>query len=129
MRVLRVFALCLVGAVSVSLFCLCLGAAESQPPAAKTPDLQQRVAALEEKVTQLEKKLDQVSSDHLLTVPPAIAPPYGTPRAPAAPLAPGVQLPPQAPQLPPGVPSNAIPRQFNGQTYYIVPLTKDVPSK
>jgi hypothetical protein len=121
MRAIRVCIVVTTGIAAISLLYASLGAAESQPAAAKTPDLQQRVAALEEKVAQLEKKLDQF--------PSTIAPPNGAPRAPTAPLPPGTQLPQQTPQLPPGVPPNAVPREFNGQTYYIVPLTKGTPKK
>jgi len=120
MRAIRVGVVCSAGASAVALLCVCLGAAENQPSAAKAPDLQQRVATLEEKVAQLEKKLNRVAipPNYPLTVPPSVAPPatptpQGTPRLPAL------------PQVPPGVPPNAVPREFNGQTYYIVPLTKE----
>ena len=125
MRSLRVRALSAVGVLAVTLVCAYLIAAESQPTPAKTPDLQQRVAALEEKVAQLEKKLEQVPPGYLLGAPPAATPLYVPRRAPSAPQAqPGapLQAPPQAP---PGIPRNAVPQEFNGQTYYIVPLTKD----
>jgi hypothetical protein len=113
MRALRVCVVCSAGAIAAALLCAYLNAAEGQPAAAKTPDLQQRVAALEEKVAQLEKKLSQIPPGYLPTVPPAVAAPNGTPRVPTA------------PQLPPGIPPHAVPREFNGQTYYIVPLTKE----
>src|SRR5262245_56574182 len=100
MRALRVCIVATTGIAAISLLCVYLGAAESQPAAAKTPDLQQRVATLEEKVAQLEEKLAQI--------PLVLAQPYGAPRAPTAPLPPGVQLPTPAPQLPPGVPPNAV---------------------
>ena len=113
MRSLRVCVFCSAGAIAVALLCAYLNAAESQPAAANAPDLQQRVAALEEKVAQLEKKLSQIRPGYLPTVPPAIAAPNGAPLVPAA------------PQLPPGIAPHAVPREFNGQTYYIVPLAKE----
>jgi hypothetical protein len=113
MRSFRVCIVCSAGAIAVVLLCAFLNAAESQPAATKAPDLQQRVAALEEKVAQLEKKLSQVPPGYLPTVPPAAAAPNGTPLVPAV------------PQLPPGIPPRSVPREFNGQTYYIVPLAKE----
>ena len=112
MRALRVCVVCSAGAIAAALFCAYLSAAEG-PAAAKTPDLQQRVATLEEKVAQLERRLNQVPPAYLPTVPPAV-------------VAPGEHaIVPTMPQLPPGVPPNATPREFNGQTYYIVPLSKE----
>jgi hypothetical protein len=124
MRALRVCAFCVVGVAAATLVCAYLIAAESQPAPAKTPDLQQRVTALEETVAQLEKKLDQISAGYLRTVPPGVALPHGSPRFLTAP-----QATPDAPlvapsQAPPGIPPNAVPHVFNGQTYYILPLTK-----
>jgi hypothetical protein len=113
MRALRATVLCSAGVAAVSLMFVCLRAAECQPAAAKTPDLQQRVATLEEKVAQLEKKLDQISPGYLLSVPPVAAAPFGSSRVPTA------------PQVPSGIPPHAVPREFNGQTYYIVPLAKE----
>jgi hypothetical protein len=113
MRNLRVGVVCSVGAIAAALLCAYLNAAESQPAAANAPDLQQRVAALEEKVAQLEKKLSQVPPGYLPTVPPAVAAPKGAP------------LVPTAPQLRPSIPPHSVPREFNGQTYYIVPLAKE----
>lgn len=124
MRALRVRAFCAVGVVTATLVCAYLVAAESQPAAAKSPDLQQRVASLEEKVAQLEKKLDQLSSGYLRTVPPAVALPHGSPRFLTAPQAtPDAPLTAPMPNSP-GIPPNAVPHEFNGQTYYIMPLTK-----
>jgi hypothetical protein len=113
MRTLRVSVFCSAGAIAVALLGAYLNAAESQPGAASAPDLQQRVRALEEKVAQLEKKLSQIPPGYLPTVPPAARAPNGTP------------LVPTVPQLPPGIPPHSVPREFNGQTYYIVPLAKE----
>ena len=108
--------------------CVYLVAAENSPPAAKAPDLAQRVVELEAKVAQLKKKIEQLSSPPLLNSPPAMTPRFLPPRATvAAPVQPGAEAVPApvAPELPPGVPPNATPREFNGQTYYIVPLAKE----
>jgi hypothetical protein len=94
-----------------------LGAAESQSPGTKPMDLEKRVAALEEKVAQLEKKLDQLAHASLPAVPPtATAPQPYLPNSPQT---------LSAPPIPPTVPPNAVPREFNGQTYYILPLGKE----
>jgi hypothetical protein len=125
MRALRFRVVRTVGVVATTLVCAYLIAAESKPTAAKTPDLQQRVAALEDKAAQLEKKLEQVQQGYVLAVPPTATPPQVAPRVPNAPQAtPGAPLP-AIPPTPPGVPPNAVPREFNGQTYYIVPLAKE----
>ena len=133
MRAVRACILGGVGVAAVSFVGAWLGAAETKPTPAKSPDVDQRVKALEEKVAELEKKLEHLSSALLPSNPPAVAPRYGAPRAPIAPpVPPGAQVaptPPPALELPPGVPPNAIPREFNGQTYYIVPLTKEAPRK
>lgn len=118
MRALRVCVFCTVGIVAATLVCAYLVAAESQPAAAKTPDLQQRVTMLEEKVAHLEKQLAEQSQQGYLvpvlpTAPLGVAPPVGTRPAPVA------------PQAPPGIPPNAVPHTFNGQTFYIVPLGKE----
>jgi hypothetical protein len=108
---------CAVGIVAATLVCAYLLAAESQPAAAKTPDLLQRVTTLEEKVARLEKQLaDQSEQGYQFRL---------SPRAPRA-VAPSVGAPtPEAPQAPPGIPPNSTPQVFNGQTYYIVPLGKE----
>jgi hypothetical protein len=111
MRASRFCVVCLTGAIVA--VCAYLYAAEGQTAAAKAPDMQQRVATLEEKVALLERKLNQAPTSYLPTVPPAVAPRAGSPIVPVT------------PQLPPGVPPNATPREFNGQTYYIVPLSKE----
>jgi hypothetical protein len=54
MRAVRALVIGSTGVATATLLCVCLGAAESQPSPAKTPDLSQRVATLEEKVAQLE---------------------------------------------------------------------------
>jgi hypothetical protein len=113
MRVFRACILCLVGAGIVSVYCLCLGAAESQPPAAQSPNLLQRVSVLEAKVAQLEKKLAEQPPPAYPIVPPG------------AMVAPGLTPAQPAPQSPPGVPRNAVPHTYNGQSFYIVPLGKD----
>ena len=113
MRNFRAYIACSAGAIAVALLCAYLNAAESQPAAPSAPDLQQRVMALEKKVAQLEKKLSEIPPGYLPTVPPAAAAPNGTP------------LVPTVPQLPPGIPPHSVPREFNGQTYYIVPLAKE----
>jgi hypothetical protein len=118
MRALRVCAVCTAGVVAGTLAGVYLIAAENQPAAAKAPDLQQRVTTLEEKVARLEKQLvEQSQQGYLLTVPPTatpgVAPPLGGRPAPAV------------PQMTPDVPPKGIPRIFNGQTYYIVPLGKE----
>jgi hypothetical protein len=113
MRVLRVCILAFISVATASVFCLYLRAAENQPPAAKSPGLSQRVAALEEKVAQLEKKLAAVTQ-----------PGYPVP-APSAPVPPGAIPAQPLPQAAPSIPPNAVPHTFNGQTYYIVPLGKE----
>jgi hypothetical protein len=113
MSALRPLSLAFVGVVGVALLCAYLFAAESPTPAVKVPDLTQRVATLEERVARLEK---------LLVERPAPANPLVAPQAPYAPPTPTPAQP--MPQLTPSVPRNAVPFDFNGQTYYIVPLTQ-----
>src|SRR4051794_38661795 len=90
-----------VGCTVFTVFCVYLGAAESQPAVAKAPDLSQRVAVLEEKVAQLEKRLAEQ---------PVPAYPIAPPGAMGMP---GLKQAQPIPQVPPGVPHT-----FNGQTFY-----------
>ncbi len=149
MRAIRAGILSGVGLAIVLLVSMWLGAAETKPASAKMPDVDQRVKALEEKVAELEKKLEQVSSALQSSDPLALAPRFEAPRAPIAPpVPPGALLaptplpvpdglpkvqvapaPPPDAELPPGVPPDALPREFNGRTYYIVPLTEGAPHK
>lgn len=105
MRVLPACVLGFIGCTVATSYCVYLGAAESQPPAAKVPDLSQRVAVLEEKVAQLEKRLAEQPLPAYPMVPPDT---MGMPGLkPGQPTAPGV------------------PHTFNGQTFYIMPLGKE----
>ncbi len=116
------------GACGLVALRLCL-AAERSPSGELPAALAQRVKSLEEKVAQLEKKLEeQIARSY--PVPPQ--PPSGVlPRVapPAAPQAPGPAAPQAAPLVVPPVPPvevpNGEPFQFNGHTYYIMPLGKD----
>jgi outer membrane murein-binding lipoprotein Lpp len=116
MRAIRVCVVGLTGIVFASFLCVYLGAAESQPNTAKPSDLEKRVATLEDKVAQLEKRLDQLTNAALLAVPPAATAPQpllrDAPRLPAP------------SDIPSTLPPSAVPREFNGRTYYIVPLGK-----
>jgi hypothetical protein len=118
MSALRPFTLGSVGVVGAALLCAYLFAAESPTPAVKVPDLSQRVATLEERVARLEK---------LLAERPAPGTPLVAPQSPYAPPTPQPAQP--MPQFTPSLPRNAVPFDFNGQTYYIVPLAKEAPSK
>ena len=117
MRAARVWVAGLSGVVAAAMLSMHLCAAESQSPVAKPTNLEERVATLEEEVTQLEKKLDQLAHASLPAVPPMATTPQ-----PYLPKSPRI-LP--APQIPLTVPPNAVPRDFNGQTYYIVPLGQE----
>jgi hypothetical protein len=105
MRISRACFLAFIGCTVAALFCMYLGAAESQPPAAKALDVLQRVAVLEEKVAQLEKRIAEQPLPAYPIVPPGAT---GVPG-----------LKPVQP-VPPGVPHT-----FNGQTFYIMPLGKE----
>jgi hypothetical protein len=118
MRTTRVCVIGLVGIAVFSALSVYLGAAESQPAVAKPIDLEKRVSVLEERVAQLERQLDQVTHPSSPLVLPPVALPQQAPR-----FAP--QASATAPQAAPTVPPNAVPREFNGQTYYIVPLGKE----
>lgn len=112
MSAARPFILCSAGVVGITLLGVYLNAAESPTPAVRAPDLSQRVTTLEERVVRLEKLLADRAPGS-----PLVAPPTPTP-------APGPPVPTQ-PQLTPGLPRNAVPFEFNGGTYYIVPLAKE----
>jgi hypothetical protein len=115
MRVSRACVLGFMGLSVATLFCVYLRGAESQTPAAKAPDLLQRVAVLEERVAQLEKRLAEQPLPAYPIAPPAAT---GVPGSrPARPV-------PQGPPVPPGVP-----HLFNGQTFYITPLGKEAARK
>jgi hypothetical protein len=121
MSALRPFTLGSVGVVGAALLCAYLFAAESPTPAVKVPDLSQRVATLEERVARLEK---------LLAERPALGTPLVAPQSPYAPPTPPTPQPAQPmPQLTPSLPRNAVPFDFNGQTYYIVPLAQQAAQK
>jgi hypothetical protein len=124
MRVSRPFVICCVAIGTLILIGGQFGKAENQEKAAKAPDLAQRVVALEEKVARLEKLLAQAPLfGYPLPVPPTA--PRAAPQI-APPTSPPGAIPAQpTPQLPPGVPPNAVPHEFNGSTYYIVPLGKE----
>ena len=118
MSAARPFILCSAGVVGIALVCVYLNAAESPTPAAKVPDLSQRVTTHEERVARLERLLAEP------TIPgsPLVAPPAPTPT-------PGLPSVPAQPQLTPSLPRNAVPFEFNGGTYYIVPLAKEAAQK
>jgi hypothetical protein len=123
MFAIRPLVLCGVGVLGVALLGVYLGAAESPTPAVKAPDLSQRVATLEERVLRLEKLLSQqITSGGVPLVAPQVAPQ-------TTPMPQGTAPVPAAPQLQPDIPRNATPFQFNGSTYYIVPLAKDAGQK
>jgi outer membrane murein-binding lipoprotein Lpp len=105
MRAARVWVAGLFGVVAVAMLSVYLGAAENQSPVAKPMDLEKRVATLEEKVAELEKKLDQLAHAALPAVPPMATAPQ-----------------PYLPNSPQTLPPSAVPREFNGQTYYLLPL-------
>ena len=114
MRKLRRGLLYSVGIATVALTCIYANQAKSDAPANHAADLLDRIASLEDRVAELERRLlnrglfqSQLS---MTTIPSPI---IGQPTAPA-PL-----------QTPPGIPPGSIPYQFNGGTYYIVPLTEE----
>ncbi len=128
MRILRRWIACSVAVCGVLSLCVYLGAAENTLPAAKPPDLAQRVAELEAKVAQLEKKLEeQATRTYPAPQPPSAVLPRVAPFA--VPQTPGATVPQTTPLVAPPVPPMDEPKgqpyQFNGHTYYIVPLGKD----
>jgi hypothetical protein len=126
MSAARPFILCSAAVIGVALLGVYLGAAESPKSAVKAPDMSQRVATLEDRVARLEKLLSQlVTPGGIPMVAPQAPQPSEAPGAALTPQAPQTYPAPTTPQLPPGIPLNAQPFQFNGSTYYIVPLAKE----
>jgi len=85
--------------------------AQPEPPGDKDKylrDLKAKVEQLEHKTAELQKQIDELRLQQR-------AASVTLPRPPATPL---VNPPTPKPEIPPGW----SPRQFNGQTYYLVPL-------
>jgi hypothetical protein len=108
--------LCVSGAVVAALFCIYVNAAKSDVQVNIAPDAIQRITALENRVAELEKRLADQALFQYQRPTPAISDSLGN------------LLPtPTPPQASPGIPPGSIPHQFNGSTYYIIPLTKGAP--
>lgn len=113
MRAFQLSVVCILGYAVVSLLSPAAGIPQSEQPA-DSNGLLQRVALLEAKIAGLEKKVGELSA----SVPRSFSP---APNAPYAPQAPEGTAQDAAP-TPPGVPPDAERQEFNGRTYYIVPL-------
>lgn len=94
--------------VVCSLICVCT--AENKKPVGQSPDLLQKITALETRIAALEKRVEQQSNP---PVPVAGYPHEGSVYQ-ASGIAPGT-----APILPPGSER----RTINGMPFYIVPLS------
>lgn len=94
--------------VVCSLICVCT--AETKKPAGQSPDLLQKITALESRIAALEKRVEQQAA------PPV--PVAGYPQDGSVYQASGI-APQTAPLLPPGSER----RTINGMPFYIVPLS------
>jgi len=104
MRSKQISAFFVVAAISSSLLCVAFGAAESRPTVDSARGLDERVAALEAKIAGLERTVTLLQVTAKMKQPLLVVP--------------QPQVGPGAQKMPPG--SEA--RQFNGSTYYLVPL-------
>jgi hypothetical protein len=94
------------GLTTITLFSLiCVCTAENKAPSNPTPDLAQKVAALEKRIAELEKRV-------------------GPSATPAPVTNPVYQASGVAPPAPSNIPPGSVPRSINGTTFYIVPLSK-----
>lgn len=87
---------------------------QAQPPDRQQDDLTAKVERLERQVMALQLKVNALERSRVLTVP-AVPGPFAAPLRPAQP---GETLPP-----------GATPFDFNGQTFYVMPVEKTAPEK
>ena len=105
MRFSKTVAAFSVGVVSLPLLCPLLGAAPSKPADPSEAELLRRVETLEAKVAELEQKVAKSPKIELGTQPFLFAP--GQIRSGNAKM-----------------PAGAVPREFNGETFYLVPVSQ-----
>jgi hypothetical protein len=103
-----------IGAVFVALTCIYTNRATSDELHDPSPNLFEKIASLESRVAELERRI--VNQSLSQPQPPMALTSDSILGQPAVPV---------APQSPPSIPRGSTPFQFNGGTYYIVPLTKE----